>query len=176
MQAGESALVVPVPAAEAAVGSFRRRLDHAAALGVPAHITILYPFVDPAEIGPDLHAELSLLFAATPAFEFTLTEVGWFGVEVVWAHPEPVEPFRRLTHAVHMQYPAYPPYGGVHHEVVPHLTIGQHAATGELQRAAAHVEAQLPIAATASHVDLMAGSERPGSWRVLGSFPLATEK
>ena len=46
----ESCLLVPVPDAEPAVGRLRGRLDRAAAWGVPAHVTILYPFVLPDAI------------------------------------------------------------------------------------------------------------------------------
>jgi hypothetical protein len=41
---GESALLVTVPAAEPAVARHRSRLDTSATVGVPAHITVLYPF------------------------------------------------------------------------------------------------------------------------------------
>ena len=44
---GESALLVAVPAAEPAVAAHRSRLDTSAAVGVPAHITVLYPFLPP---------------------------------------------------------------------------------------------------------------------------------
>jgi hypothetical protein len=44
-----SAVVVPVPEAEPRVGALRTALDPSAALGVPAHVTILYPFVAPAQ-------------------------------------------------------------------------------------------------------------------------------
>ena len=43
--AAESAVLVPVPEAERAVSRHRARLDGAAARGVPAHVTVLYPFV-----------------------------------------------------------------------------------------------------------------------------------
>lgn len=43
----QTAVIVPVPAAEALVGSHRRRLDRAAGWGVPAHVTVLYPFLHP---------------------------------------------------------------------------------------------------------------------------------
>jgi hypothetical protein len=59
----QSALLLAVPAAEAAVGPHRARLDSSALDGVPAHITVLYPFLPPAEIGPDALARLSRLFA-----------------------------------------------------------------------------------------------------------------
>ena len=50
MTAGESAVLVPGPEAEPVVGRHRARLDRAAVEGVPAHVTVLYPFVPPPEI------------------------------------------------------------------------------------------------------------------------------
>ena len=47
MRASESAVIVPVPEAEPAVGGLRAALDRAAVWGVPAHVTLLYPFVTP---------------------------------------------------------------------------------------------------------------------------------
>ncbi len=41
----ESALLLEVPAAEPAVGGARAHHDSSAPLGVPAHLTVLYPFV-----------------------------------------------------------------------------------------------------------------------------------
>jgi hypothetical protein len=46
----QSALIVTVPAAEEAVGPHRAHFDKAAAWGVPAHVTILYPFMPPSDI------------------------------------------------------------------------------------------------------------------------------
>lgn len=37
----------------------RRRLDHAAALGVPAHVTILYPWLPPGSLTGEARASLS---------------------------------------------------------------------------------------------------------------------
>ena len=79
----QSALLLTVPAAEAAVGPHRARLDVSARDGVPAHITVLYPFLPPAEIGPDALARLSRLFAGVPRFSFSLDRVRWFGESVV---------------------------------------------------------------------------------------------
>jgi hypothetical protein len=46
----ESTILVPVPEAEPVVGQLRARLDRAASRGIPAHVTILYPFVPPGQI------------------------------------------------------------------------------------------------------------------------------
>src|SRR6266404_9374121 len=46
----ESSLVVLVPEAEGLVRSFRDLYDPVAAAGMPAHVTILYPFKPPDQI------------------------------------------------------------------------------------------------------------------------------
>jgi hypothetical protein len=43
----ESALIVAVPEAEWAVAALRAAYDPAASWGMPAHITVLYPFLPP---------------------------------------------------------------------------------------------------------------------------------
>jgi hypothetical protein len=47
----ETALIVEVPAAEPAVGHYRAELDANAGLGIPAHITILAPFLPAGRLG-----------------------------------------------------------------------------------------------------------------------------
>ena len=80
----ESALVVPVPAAARLVEPLRAELDSSAALGVPAHITVLYPFVLPALIDEELTSLLTDLFASVAPFRFRLASVEWFGTDVLW--------------------------------------------------------------------------------------------
>jgi len=62
--AAQSAVLVPVPEAEPAVSRHRARLDRAAAWGVPAHVTILYPFAPPLAITAATTAALAA--AAAP--------------------------------------------------------------------------------------------------------------
>ena len=45
-----SAVVVHVPEAEPVVGGWRRAHTYDAPLGLPAHVTILYPFVPRGEL------------------------------------------------------------------------------------------------------------------------------
>jgi 2'-5' RNA ligase len=171
----QSALLLTVPAAEAAVGAHRARLDPSARDGVPAHLTVLYPFLPPAEIGPDVLAELSRLFTAVPRFDFTLDRVRWFGESVVWLGPSDESPFRALTALASAAYPSCSPYGGVHEDVVPHLTIGHVGSLTELRAAAEAVRPLLPIATEATEVTLMAGPDpgrQPGHWHTVASFPL----
>jgi len=115
-----TALIVPVAEAEDAVGALRLRLDPSAALGVPAHVTILVPFAPLDEVDEDALIDL---LKAHRAFDFTLDRVEWFDDGVVYLSPEPAGPFAELTHAVAARWPDYPPYEGAFDEVVPHLTV-----------------------------------------------------
>ena len=174
----ETALLLPVPAAEPAVSHHRARLDEAAKDGVPAHITVLYPVLPPADISEPLLASLGRLFAGFAAFAFTLDRVGWFGEEAVWLGPRDPAPFSALTSMTFTAYPSCPPYGGQHAVVVPHLTIGHGGGPQALRAAAESVRPCLPIEATAAEVILMTGPRPgtpetpPGQWRIVAAFPL----
>jgi hypothetical protein len=67
-----SVLLLEVPAAEPVVAPLRERLDSSAALGIPAHVTVLYPFVPAGQIGPELLARLAALFRGVAGFGFRL--------------------------------------------------------------------------------------------------------
>lgn len=173
MEATESALIVAVPQTEPAVGSPRSTLDRAAGWGVPAHVTVLYPFLPPAQITASVLADVAEAVATVPAFEAAFRAVRWFGDAVIWLAPEPDQPFRDLTVAVWQRFPDCPPYGGAHDDVVPHLTIGHDHPREVLDAAADEVSPQLPIHAPIRAVRLIAGTPGQAPWRVLCEFPLA---
>jgi len=172
----ESAVLVQVPAAEPLVSRHRARLDSAAELGVPAHVTILSPFMPPSAITSTTLAILAEAVAPVTAFDCQFAATAWFGTDVLWLAPRPDEPFRALIRAVSAAFPGYLPFGGAYGEAIPHLTVGNRPAGGSavLRAAEAEVVPVLPIAARISQVHLMAGSTAPGSWRVLAELPLAT--
>ena len=68
----ESGLIVIVPEAEDLVGRFRIQFDSSAAVGVPAHVTVLYPFKPPHELTADVFQALEKLFSPLPAFHALL--------------------------------------------------------------------------------------------------------
>lgn len=162
-----SALIVAVPEAEPLVHEWRMRYDNAA-LGIPAHVTLIFPFV-PAEIGEELIAELRELFAGQPAFEFTLPRVARFP-DVAWLAPDPSDPFRRLTDLLLSRYPEYPPYEGIHDDVIPHLSVGR-GDTAFQDEVDAALSPHLPMAAHAGEVTLIVEDES-GHWSESERFPL----
>jgi len=172
MEPTETALIVAVPEAEHAVGRLRAALDPAAGWGVPAQVTVLYPFLPPQRIDDDVRANLSRLFAATPRFDVSFADVNWFGDSVVWLAPRPADAFRQLTAAVWRQFPEVPPDAGAHDDVVPHLTIGHDAPKHLLTHAGEVVAAHLPIRAAVDSVQLTAGTSEPDSWHTVQEFRL----
>jgi 2'-5' RNA ligase len=166
----ETALVVVVPEAEPLVSEWRAQHDWSAQRGVPAHITILYPFAPTEKVDDILLGELRELFGAQPAFSFDLPRVARFP-EVAWLAPEPDEPFKALIASVAARFPEYPPYEGAHDEVIPHLTVAEGGT--ELQdRVEAALTAHLPIRARADDVAfLFEGDE--GRWHEAYRFPLS---
>jgi len=170
----ESAILVPVPEAEPVVGRLRARLDSSATLGVPAHVTVLYPFVPPAELTPAVIETAAAAVASVAAFDCRFASARWFGENVLWLAPEPDDPFRALIAAVQAAFPAYPPYGGTVTAVIPHLTVGDRpeGGLGALRDAEASMLPMLPVLAPIRHAWLMTGSQAPGSWQQLAALPL----
>jgi 2'-5' RNA ligase len=173
--ATETAVIVPVPAADAVVGTYRRALDPSAGWGVPAHVTVVYPFRPPKQVTGAVVDDLRDVLTRVGSFECVFSRVAWFGQDVVWLDPSPAGPFRALTELVCRRFPDCSPYGGAHADVVPHLTVGS-TRLGDLsalRQAAASVRATLPIRSDVDRVLLIAGNTGPASWRTVAEFPLA---
>jgi 2'-5' RNA ligase len=165
----QSALIIEVPEAESAVRRHRERLDANALLGIPAHITVLAPFM-PAEM-IDV-SQLAPIFADVARFRFVLDRTDWFGEQVLWLAPRDPAPFRALTDRVYQAFPAFPPFEGRHDNVVPHLTIGHGHPLDELRDAEVAVQPRLPIEARVDAVTLVTEQYDGGHWLTTATFPL----
>ncbi|WP_250003629.1 2'-5' RNA ligase family protein [Actinoplanes sp. M2I2] len=173
MEPSHSALIVAVAEAEPVVADHRDRLDQAASWGVPAHVTVVFPFLPPPQIDRRVLTGLRRAAAGVPAFFCSFDRVGWFGERVVWLAPEPCGPFQALTAAVTARFPAARPYEGLYDEVVPHLTIGHDHPPAELKAAAEAVAGKLPVRARVTSMRLAVGCPGPGpSWTTLEEFAL----
>jgi 2'-5' RNA ligase len=142
---------------------------------VPAHVTILYPFVAPPQITAATIEALAAAVGAVSRFDCDFPETAWFGEDVLWLAPRPDEPFRALIRAVSAAFPGYPPYNGLVGDVIPHLTVGYRAAAGVagLRAAEADIVGALPVRARVSRAWLMTGTSEPGSWHAVAELPLA---
>jgi GNAT superfamily N-acetyltransferase/2'-5' RNA ligase len=168
----EAALLIPVPEAETLAAEYRKQYDRSAPLGMPAHITINYPFqphvTRPREAEPLLRA----LFASFQPFTFALSEIRTFP-GVLYLAPHPPDPFLALIDAVASRFPDSPPYGGLYGESIPHLTVAQvdGAALPPIQeRLTAAAAPLLPLTSRAEEVWLMDNFET--LWRKRFAFQL----
>jgi hypothetical protein len=131
---------------------------------VPAHVTLLYPFV-PADAlrEADLDA-LRGLFATAEPFDVELRELRrWPGI--AYLAPEPAAPFVALTESLAARWPEHPPYAGIVDEIVPHLT----AAEGD----EADIRHYLPLAFRVTEATLLEEIEPASNrWRVRRRLPL----
>jgi hypothetical protein len=169
----ESALVILAPEAEALVRSFRDQYDPSAAEGMPAHITVLYPFKPPYELTPSSLTALQSLFTRFSPFAFSLVELRRFP-DVLYLAPTPEEPFKELTRVVVEHFPETPPYGGAFAEIIPHLTVAQLADQARLNDLGVEVgaiaRAHLPVQVRTTEVALMDNAQ--GRWQVRAKLRL----
>ena len=171
----EAALVVIVPEAEPLVGPFRAKHDPAAAWGVPAHITINYPFIPGVMPTAGVLSRLSKRFAEVSPFSFTLDRIARFP-KVIYLAPKPVAPFVQLTEKAAEEFPDSPPYGGRFDTITPHLTVaysGDRDLLASVQQKFSDASSgHLPINAFADRVWLM--DDSAGRWEKRASFALGS--
>ena len=167
----ETGLILPIPEAEPIVADIRKRRDPNAALGVPAHVTALYPFRPYERIGDEVKDRLGELLAKTPAFEVSFARVGRFP-GVCWLAPEPRAPFDALTRSLVETFSDCVPYGGRFGDPTPHLTIAVNGNEGVLDRIERRMRARLavPLRVRIDTCALMALAN--GAWMERLRFPL----
>ena len=168
----ESAVILAVPEAEGLVGALRREGDVSAQNGVPAHVTLLYPFVrDPDE---GIVEELRWFFSRVDGFPLTFSSIGEWP-EVVYLAPDQADEVHGLIASLVRRWPDHQPYDGLFavEDVVPHLTVVD-TPDGELRaKAKAHLSTGLPITCTAVEASLWVN---PGDgWTCHATFPLAEQ-
>ncbi|KQX50161.1 MULTISPECIES: 2'-5' RNA ligase family protein [unclassified Streptomyces] len=168
-QAGQTGLIVRIPEAEPYVRRWRERLDPSARAGVPAHVTVLFPFLDESRMDALVHAALADVLGGQQAFDLRFERCGRFP-GVLHLVPEPDAPLRQLTEAIAERWPEAPPYGGRHAEIVPHLTIAQGQEDGVLEEIEAGLAGRLPFTAHVASVELIVHDGV--KWQERASFPL----
>lgn len=166
-------VIVPVPVAAAVADGWRERTCNGKpSCGVPAHITLLYPFVPAAGLTAGTVAAVAEIIAAVPGFELAFHATTRLDGALCLA-PEPADPFVRLTEAIVRRFPEHPPYEGAYDRIVPHLTVAQ-GGDETLRHADRDVSARLPIVTRVSEAALLEEVAPDGArWRIHTRFPLA---
>ncbi|MER6444021.1 2'-5' RNA ligase family protein [Streptomyces venezuelae] len=162
-------LIVRIPEAEPSVRGWRERLDPSARAGVPAHVTVLFPFLDESRMDALVCSALADVLRRHQAFDLRFERCGRLP-EVLHLVPEPDTPLRQLTEAVADRWPEAPPYGGRFAEIVPHLTIAQGQEDAVLEEIEADLAGRIPFTSHVASVELMVHDGV--KWQERASFAL----
>jgi len=154
---GDTALVLLVPETEAAVRPWRLAHDPSAAEGMPAHITVVYPFLAEDALNDGVLSDLSAACLDLPSVDLRLDDFGVFpfpaegSPRVLWLRPGSSTCLDVITH-IRARWPGSQAPG----PVVPHLTITDRADQTVMMQAQAAVAIHLPIVAKVTSIALMA--------------------
>lgn len=160
----ETALVIAIEDAEPFDAVRRELVPSGVAAGIPFHVTLLSPFGDLAD-------EARTFFAQVEPFEFALTRIAAWP-DVVYAVPEPDDALRECMRALFARFPEWPPYGGIHEEVIPHATLGEGVDGAAVRDGVARLLApHLPHRCQARDVSFLE-EFAPGRWRERERLPL----
>ena len=171
----ETALITRVPEAESYISRYRDRYDPSARRNVPAHVTILYPFMAPALVTASVLGRLRAVAAAVPSFSYRMARTQRFPVALYLA-PAPEAPFSALIDGVFREFPDYPPFEGKFDTIVPHITVA-HGDEPLLCEIELELRIGLPGAGIAAHcAELVLIENSSGRWEQLEVFPLGAPK
>jgi 2'-5' RNA ligase len=170
-----SALVIAVPDVAHIIGGYRRAHTEDGS-SVPSHITLLSPFLAPAETTASVRQRVANVGSRFPSFEFQATKVNQFPTGVMYLALEPVGPFLELISRLRKEFPEVTPYWDQFDQVVPHITVADSALTDApdvLRDIASNVSCRLPVHCTAREIVLIQRVRpAPAPWDNMGRFSL----
>jgi hypothetical protein len=141
--------------------------SEAARRGLPAHISLLYPFLPADELDGDTVAEIAAVLEDRPEIEVRFERCHHTG-GFVFLRPEPARPLTELVAALRDHWPHLRPYGGRFGDAVePHLTIAMGASPQDCAALAASLAPALPVTARLTEAWLATFA---GQWRLLRRF------
>ena len=143
--------------------------DQMAVRGVPAHVTILFPFVPAASLGREERAALIDISARRSAFVVRFDAVEQRDA-MVWLVPSDQAPFLELTAAVGRRWPEHRPYGGIHDVLIAHLTLVENDDRTVREEAVSLAREIGPFEAVAGELRVITESNA-GTWRTKWRLP-----
>ena len=138
---------------------------------MPAHVTVLYPFMSPDLVDAEVLAQLRAVASSVRRFDYRLRETRRFPSSLYLA-PEPPASFATLTANVYRAFPEYPPFAGKFDVVVPHVTVA-HGDEQQLCEIEVELRIALPGAGVPAHcADMVLIENSTGRWETIEVFAL----
>ncbi|AHH93754.1 2'-5' RNA ligase family protein [Kutzneria viridogrisea] len=163
---GQTAIVLPVPAADPILNAVARSHPHAVRPGISAHVSLLYPWLPVSEVDDAEVSALAEVVGGTPRSVVQFEEVGREPGFVYLSSPG----LTTLTDAVRARWPGVAPYGGrFGPNPVAHLSVAMGVTDEEAEQVAATAREHLPLKATLDEVWVVAHED---GWRVAHTFTL----
>jgi len=156
-------VLISIPQAYECVEPWRSELDPSARLGVPPHITLLYPWVEPSS--SSLHILDSIVRQVRP-FELTFSSVKTFPA-TIWLAPTPTAPVTALIAQLQAAFPFCVPYGGRHSRSRPHLTVANGVHPDSHRGAQDDLRSKLPLVVEVRGLEVWAEAAPGGTWRLV---------
>src|SRR5579862_1106375 len=123
---------------------------------VPAHLTVLYPFVAYERLD-EACDKLREICAKVPPFEVTMAGFGEFP-SVIYMTPRNPKPIKQIFNRIYQDFPECPPYRGAFgDDMTPHMTVGEFESEDEKRAARAMLPRYTPITFMATRLHVMYG-------------------
>lgn len=164
-----SAVIIPAHL-PAGLEALRQRGVGDAAGGLPAHLTMLYPFLERDELDPAVERAIAAVARRHSPIPYRMTGPHRWP-DAIYAGIDPGRPFVRLQADLAAAFPAWPIYGEPPgFAFVPHITVAEGAAADDPRMMADVAWTALPSDAIGSRIDVI--STAGDRWEVVWSLPL----
>jgi 2'-5' RNA ligase len=141
---------------------------------VPAHVTLLYPFVPPEALDRGVRAAVAQVAARHQPFDFALSgPARW--PDTIYAAVEPAETFLEIHRELATAFPDFPIYGRPPgFELVPHVTIAHGVFADNPSVGLDPAWSSLPVRRMARALEVI-GSDGEGRWRLVWRLALGLQ-
>lgn len=173
-------LVVPLPELDGRLAALRsawigtRPASEVA--GLPAHITVLGPFLSMSRIDDAVLSDIADVAARAKPFNLVFRDTGWFADGTLYLRPHPARSLHRLTDDLIQAFPACEPYPKAYVDVIHHLTVADRGYIARLRSAEVILNEHLPWAARADRLCLWGvptnGRRVASVYHPVAEFPL----
>jgi 2'-5' RNA ligase len=154
----------------AALERLRRASVENSGLGVPAHLTLLYPFVAPAQLDRGIRSRVAGVAARHAAWDYELAGRARFP-DSVYVRVAPEAPFTALQRDLQAAFPEHPIYEGRVAAYVPHVTIAEGPAIGSSDVLEHRGWSALPARRRVASIEVIAPGD-DGRWGTVWRVPL----